>query len=78
MRWITREGKELLIKDMETDHIRAVMRQLKSTDYIQKIYSGGGNSYEDFWLDVEEVDLKSLFEEMRKEITRRVWNDNII
>lgn len=73
----TRDGRKILIKDMELDHLKHTIRkieQLASKGII--IRSGGGTTAEDMWYDekicVDEEALKYMnYYEYKNELSRR-------
>lgn len=71
MKWKTRDGRELEIKDMDNEHLINTIKYIERKNFVQIIPQGGGNCAEDIWYDEIEIDLKPIYNEMVRELNKR-------
>ena len=71
MKWTTKEGRTLELKDMETSHIENCIKYCKRKNK-EGVLIGGTTPYGDVWADYEyDIFDEDVFEEFREELKRR-------
>jgi hypothetical protein len=71
--WTTKEGKEILIRDMETSHIKNTMKMLEKKNFMltTKIYCGDGFDHGSNEVDELTWNYQDEYERMHLELRIR-------